>query len=355
MWPTRPTPPSNKRANPSPSPPPAAAAAHRSRPANRSRRRLALALPAILPLRAALDPPLRARPALRLLRLLHLQSHLPVLALPVRHHDLRSAVRNLTPPSPRAQAASIFDTGVAGTATGDYEKLRKKLGAITCGIVTACLMLTFYVLDQSYQGDGSSVHSGGTYGKASAPKAQPPQKRSTLTCSTIRGLSLRFGRQAARVLRCIYACVRALCRAGGSGLRHRPVFGAGREGQPVDGVDQDLHAEPGLPHLDQRPPRRHGPGLRSRLPPRPQRPPPPPSHVPAVLHVSFLFRSEPGVVWCRTRTSSCSSRRPATSRCSSPSRARTSRWATSALPATHSHSHSPCTWHGLDAHGMVVL
>ena len=66
------------------------------------------------------------------------------------------------------QAASIFDTGVAGTATGDYEKLRKKLGAITCGIVTACLMLTFYVLDLSYQGDGSSVHSGGTYGKASA-------------------------------------------------------------------------------------------------------------------------------------------------------------------------------------------
>ena len=124
---------------------------------------IALDLPAILPLRAALDPLLRAPLALRLLRLLHLQLHLPV-----RHHDLRSAVRNLTPPSPRAQAASIFDTGVAGTATGDYEKLRKKLGAITCGIVTACLMLTFYVLDQSYQGDGSSVHSGGTYGKASA-------------------------------------------------------------------------------------------------------------------------------------------------------------------------------------------
>ena len=114
-----------------------------------------------------------ARPALRLLRLLHLQLHLPVLVLPVRHHDLRSAVRNLTPPSPRVQAASIFDAGVAGTATGDYEKLRKKLGAITCGIVTACLMLTFYVLDLSYQGDGSSVHSGGTYGKASA---QPPKK-----------------------------------------------------------------------------------------------------------------------------------------------------------------------------------
>ena len=64
-----------------------------------------------------------------------------------------------------SSASSIFDAGVAGTATGDYEKLRKKLGAITCGIVTACLMLTFYVLDLSYQGDGSSVHSGGTYGK----------------------------------------------------------------------------------------------------------------------------------------------------------------------------------------------
>ena len=134
---------------------------------------IALDLPAILPLRAALDPLLRAPLALRLLRLLHLQLHLPVLVLPVRHHDLRSAVRNLTSPSPRAQAASIFDAGVAGTATGDYEKLRKKLGAITCGIVTACLMLTFYVLDLSYQGDGSSVHSGGTYGKASA---QPPSK-----------------------------------------------------------------------------------------------------------------------------------------------------------------------------------
>ena len=119
------------------------------------------------------------------------------------------AVRNLTPPSPRAQAASIFDTGVAGTATGDYEKLRKKLGAITCGIVTACLMLTFYVLDQSYQGDGSSVHSGGTYGKASA---QPP-KSSTLTCWMIRGLSLRFGRQPARVLSDVFTRARVLCAA----------------------------------------------------------------------------------------------------------------------------------------------
>ena len=82
----------------------------------------------------------------------------------------RATPAGISSPALRSFTSNWASTtqGVAGTATRDYEKLRKKLGAITCGIVTACLMLTFYVLDLSYQGDGSSVHSGGTYGKASA-------------------------------------------------------------------------------------------------------------------------------------------------------------------------------------------